>query len=78
MKRFWQDEALCMKTRRIDMRPALTPLEAAMLPAGKCVARGALRLARASFAPGNQPCRGASTEGIYTAPSTGTRHTPPQ
>ena len=52
MKRFWQDEALCMRTRRIDMRPALTPLEAAMLPAGKCAARGALRLARASFAPG--------------------------
>ena len=52
MKRFCQDDALCMATRRIDLRPALTPMEASMLPAAKPACRGALQLVRASFAPG--------------------------
>ena len=44
-----QDPAL---SERVVFAPALTPMEAAMLPAGGRPRRGALALARASFAPG--------------------------
>ena len=37
---------------RVAFAPALTPLEAAMLPAQGHPRRGALAMARASFAPG--------------------------
>lgn len=42
------------RVQRIVFRPALTPLEAAMLPAELPQRRGALALARASFAPGER------------------------
>lgn len=38
--------------QNVVFAPALTPMEAAMLPAGGRPRRGALALARASFAPG--------------------------
>ena len=39
-------------SERVAFAPALTPLEAAMLPAQGHPRRGALAMARASFAPG--------------------------
>lgn len=44
-----QDPSL---SERVVFAPALTPMEAAMLPAQGRPRRGALALARASFAPG--------------------------
>ena len=38
--------------RQVAFAPALTPLEAAMLPARPAPRRGALSMARAAFAPG--------------------------
>ena len=46
-----QDPAL---SERVVFAPALTPMEAAMLPAGARPRRGALALCRAQFAPGEK------------------------
>lgn len=46
-----QDPAL---SERVVFAPALTPMEAAMLPAMQRPRRGVLALARASFAPGER------------------------
>ena len=67
MKRFWQDEALCMRTRRIDMRPALTPLEASVLPALEALERkkpyGTLSMVRRAYDAGD--CTAAQRTKIW-------------
>ena len=52
MKRF--GSAYTAHTEDVVFRPALAPMEAAMLPAEPARGRGALALARASFAPGRR------------------------
>lgn len=60
MKRLGQDDAVSLRSRDIAFQPALTPMEAAMLPALPPHRYGALAHVRASFAPGRPAQRAAA------------------